>query len=199
MKVQTSINTTFQGTIYSYNPGSGLLTLALEENSKSVVLDKGRVESALGGSAKNYKIIKTSFIKNIQVLGKKAALKKSNSGTPLETITNLPEVGQIDELLILRKYEAAERLYRQDYELNKILHRQVVLKNHLGIEIFTKLYKILPVGQVKFANSNNDIEVFGSIVIKFPYLEVKYKDSRADDDGLDHIKKIVSEAKPKGG
>ncbi|ODV97790.1 hypothetical protein PACTADRAFT_47641 [Pachysolen tannophilus NRRL Y-2460] len=212
VKVVTTIDTSFQGTIYSYDPSSSLLILSLDEFSKTQLPDKFKLahQQSVRSSAKNFKVLKCTFIKSIQVLNKKQSLKAINKNSSENTeslsTSSSPSLGPassgdivipLSPASLQRNYGKSALDYTNYSNLNKILTGQLNKNNYKGVEIFKKLYKILPQGEVKFSK-NDDITVFDTITIKYPYDKIENENCK-DEDQLAYIKKIVSGVEVKGG
>ncbi|ODQ82320.1 hypothetical protein BABINDRAFT_10781 [Babjeviella inositovora NRRL Y-12698] len=149
VKVTTILDNTITGTIFAYSPTSQLLTLQQDTPSKSDLA--------------SYRIIKTEFLKELQVIPNGAKGAAKNGKTKAYQFSSFskiqPAVHALDEAAITAK--VAEKIKQCELAL-KTTNKNASSE---GQEIFNKLYKTLP--DVKWIGT--DIVVLGEVKIAKPY------------------------------
>lgn len=188
MKLITILDTEIQGVVYAFDGASNCLAIVEASASNEARLN-------------NYRIIKTSFLKTVQVI---KGEKSKESSKARDT-----KIGEVDiEQLKLQDVERQKQLQKQ--KLQELRDKQTELNVRqipelAGKEIYRKIVKLLPIEEVGI--SNQSIIIFNNIKISPPYdvqnVVVKdfkegEKDSRVESS-IEFIRNIVSSSQLAGG
>ncbi|GMG40578.1 unnamed protein product [Ambrosiozyma monospora] len=184
VKITTNLDSTVEGTIHSYNPHSGLLSIIVPLPDSSNV---------------SFKVIKTSFIKQITSLTKQrpAFTNKLSINEKFQNFANKPvnvPVESISSNFNKGKNAKLITARENEFKLRKLLNtRKLSIE---GETLFKSLYQLLPVGDVNLDKSDNIIVFENHLIISKPYNvnDCKLVNGGNDDDQqLTYIKKVIKE------
>lgn len=154
----------------------------------------------------SFKVIRNNFVKSIKIAEGSQSTQPPSQDTnerfnvPENKIQNVP----LDSLP--EKLSSGTKIYKeleQEYKVEKMLRQRKI--SPAGSNIFTKLFQLLPRGDVTMSDINEILIFENHYRIVKPYREQDVQSLGTDDGQLNYIKRIVAtswaeiEDKLKGG
>lgn len=185
VKVTNILDNTITGKVYSFCQITNTITLAEEPqqqegNTKSSKQQKQQ-QSATSNSPLDYRVIKTSFIKDVVVLDKPKALSNKGGNNSQKAFSNLePSIGPVSMEAATKREQAAVK------KAKELRFTRGVGVTREGQMVFDAIYKTLPCRW-----HEKSIIVFDEVRVDPPYTAEACKADSPNSSALELVKKIV--------
>ncbi|KAK9457390.1 anticodon-binding domain-containing protein [Dipodascopsis uninucleata] len=183
VKLTTTLDDVVVGNIYSYCTLTN--TIVVEEIEEGSEASESRDES-IKNKKKNYRLLKISFIKDVQVIGKSSVTSDTSSGSGTSNNSSSAFAKAVPSISPVSIASANQRLNSAIRSANQAIVQEGVGVTKEAQELFNALVKTLP---CRWADKS--IIVLDEVRIDPPYTSESCKSKNPSSPALIRIKRVV--------